>query len=292
MTTLSAKDIHLSYGRGRNKVHALSGVSLSITTGRSVGIAGESGSGKSTLARVLLGASTPDEGSVTIDGEPLLSLPARGPNSRARRVQMIYQNPGSSLNQRMTVGDTLLEALNANRHGVDADKEVRDVLDFVGLESAAQRRYPFQFSGGQKQRIAIARALIVKPQALICDEPTSALDVSVQASIMLLLKEVRQQTGLALAVITHNLDVVHYLCDDVAIMRHGKIVECGPTSAVFDNPQDGYTRTLIGSLPRFSHVPFSGIAPAQRPRPGDLAALRQAADTMVATHSPNLTENP
>lgn len=278
MTDMLADDVSVTYGRGARAVKALDGVSVAFSAERSLGIAGESGSGKSTLGRLLIGMNAPDSGRVLIDGAPLSELPPTGPGSRPRAVQMVFQDPGSSLNARMTVGETIREALQANRIEVDPVAEARRLLDAVGLESDAENRYPFQFSGGQRQRVAIARALSVRPRVLVCDEPTSALDVSVQAAILDLLRSVRREWGLALAVITHNLDVVRYLCDDVVILKSGQVVEHGETTSVFASPRDPYTRALLDAVPRFRFEPFSGLSPAERENARDIDAQRELLD--------------
>ncbi|WP_447648159.1 ABC transporter ATP-binding protein [Microbacterium forte] len=257
MTTVTASGIEVFYGRGRTRVQALRGVRVAFDDTRSLGIAGESGSGKSTLARVLVGMIEPDAGEVSIDGVPLSTMPVRGPLSRSRRVQMVFQDPSASLNARMTVSGTLAEALLVNGIEVDRRAEVDRLLDLVELPSAAKERYPFELSGGQKQRVAIARSLACRPSVLVCDEPTSALDVSVQAAILRLLADVRREERLALAVITHNLDVVRALCDDVVVMREGAVVEAGSSAHVFENPSDAYTRELLAAVPRMRYQPLS-----------------------------------
>jgi ABC-type glutathione transport system ATPase component len=278
VTTLEASSVHVYYGHGGQRVHALRGVDVRVTSQRSLGIAGESGSGKSTLGRLLLGMSVPDSGVVRIDGTSLAEVPRRGRDSIHRRIQMVWQDPASSLNQRMTVGATLREALTVNGIEADPQAETARLLDMVELESEAADRYPFQFSGGQRQRIAIARALAVRPEVLVCDEPTSALDVSVQAAILELLRQIRLETNLALAVITHNLDVVRYLCDDVVIIREGEVVEEGPTTSVFDSPADNYTRALLDAVPTFAFEPFAALDPTVKRRARDELTLKEALD--------------
>lgn len=252
---LRADDVHVVYGHGANRVHAVRGVSATISSDRALGIAGESGSGKSTLARALIGLLEPASGSVTFNGAPLAELPKRGEGSRPRVVQMVFQDPMSSLNPRMTVGDAIREALQVNDIPGDHRAEVRRLLGIVGLEVADASKYPFQFSGGQRQRIAIARALAVRPEVLVADEATSALDVSVQASVLNLLRDIRRESGLALAVVSHNLDVLRYLCDDIMVMRQGIAVETRPTEALFEDPHDPYTKMLLGAVPRFAVTP-------------------------------------
>lgn len=259
MKSLKAQDVRVTYGHGSRAVQAVRGVSLAFSADRSLGIAGESGSGKSTLARALVGLLQPGSGTVEWGGRSILELPKHGPGSLTRTVQMVFQDPGSSLNQRMTVGDTLREALAVNAISGDHKAEVERLLNQVELKASDAVKYPYQFSGGQKQRIALARALAVRPEVLVCDEMTSALDVSVQAAILNLLREVRRETGLALAVVTHNLDVVRYLCDDVVVMRSGEVVEHGGTGEVFSDPQDLYTKRLLAAVPKFRFEPFSEL---------------------------------
>lgn len=252
---LVADDVHIVYGHGRHQLHAVKGVSVSVTAERSLGIAGESGSGKSTLARALVGMLQPAAGTISWAGKPIKSLPERGRGSRARTIQMVFQDPMSSLNPRMTAGDAIREALHVNDILGDHRAETVRLLKTVDLDSSAVDKFPFQFSGGQRQRIAMARALAVRPEVLICDEMTSALDVSVQAAVLNLLRDIRAETGLALCVVTHNLDVLRYLCDDIVIMREGEIVEAASADDLFTRPQDDYTRMLLDAVPRFAVTP-------------------------------------
>lgn len=254
-TELVANDVEIVYGHGRNRLQAVKGVSVTITPERSVGIAGESGSGKSTLARALVGMLTPVSGTVTFNGTPILDMPARGPGSRARAVQMVFQDPMSSLNPRMTAGEAIREALMVNDIPGDHRVETIRLLGTVGMDQSAVEKYPFQFSGGQRQRIALARAMAVRPDVLVCDEMTSALDVSVQAAVLNLLRDIRAETGLGLCVVTHNLDVLRYLCDDIVIMKSGEVVESGAAETLFTDPQQDYTRMLIAAVPRFAVTP-------------------------------------
>ncbi|MFF2843619.1 ABC transporter ATP-binding protein [Paenarthrobacter sp. NPDC057981] len=258
MEGLEATNVRASYGHGRRKVDAVRGVNLKLSPQGSIGIAGESGCGKSTLARMLIGLLAPDEGEITWNGTRLADLPRTGAQSLPRTVQMVFQDPTSSLNPRMTVGATISEALRVNHIDVDVQEEARRLLTMVGLHPADAAKYPFQFSGGQKQRIAIARALAPRPKILVCDEMTSALDVSVQAAILNLLRAVRQEMQTGLLVITHNLEVVRYLCDDVVVMQSGDVIESGPTAQVFGDPQSSYTRQLLDAVPRFRFPPFRG----------------------------------
>ena len=210
-------------------------------------LVGESGSGKSTLARILLGLQAPDKGEVLIAGTPVQSVP---PFERAKLVQPVFQDPYSSLNPRKTIGQSIGRPLEL--HGQDATAERRKIIErtmeLVGLPRRLFNNYPSQLSGGQRQRVAIARAIILKPKLLICDEPTSALDVSVQAQILNLLLDLRDELGLSYLLITHDLAVVDCVATRIAVMHRGRIVELGSKDGVLSAPRDPYTRTLLGSV--------------------------------------------
>ena len=238
-------------GRPRAQLHAVDGVDLDMRRGESLALVGESGSGKSTLARALTGLAPVRAGRVLLDGR---ELPAHRSRSDARRMQMVFQDPYSSLNPRLTVGAVLTELLRVHGMGDRADRErvVRDLLGTVGLGPSAWDAYPRQFSGGQRQRVAIARALVLRPDVLIADEPVSALDVSVQATILNLLGELARSLNLTMLFVAHNLAVVRHLCDRVAVMYLGRIVEIAPTEQVFADPRHPYTQGLLRAIPRLS----------------------------------------
>ena len=229
------------------ELRAADGVTLDIRRGEVLAIVGESGSGKTTLGRLLLGLSSPSAGEIRLDGRPLSDFARR---ARARRIQPVFQDPYSSLNPRQTIEQIVAMPLHVHRLGRAEDRRraVHAMLDKVGLSRALIHSYPSQLSGGQRQRVAIARALITQPEILVCDEPTSALDVSVQGQILNLLKELQQSLGLTYVFITHDLAVVEYLADRVAVMYLGRIVECGPTAEVMNAPRHPYTRALLGSV--------------------------------------------
>lgn len=235
-------------------VRALQGVDFSLARGRSLGVVGESGSGKSTLARLVMALEAPSAGRVLLDDEALHELaPAALRRARAK-LQMVFQDPYGSLDPRRTVLHTVTEPLRV-LHGADrAQQRARaaEVLDAVGLGAAALGRYPHEFSGGQRQRIAIARALITSPQLIVADEPVSALDVSVQAQVLNLMADLRDNQGVTFLFISHDLAVVSYLCADVAVMKGGLIVEQGPVRQVLREPQHAYTRTLLASVPELA----------------------------------------
>jgi len=235
------------------QVKAVDGLELHIDRGRTLALVGESGCGKTTAGKSILQLISPTAGSVTFDGEELTRL--RGKKLRQRRAdfQIIFQDPASSMNPRMLVEDIVSEGLVVQRIGTGRNERrrlVTEMLEQVGLSEKALKRYPHEFSGGQRQRIAIARALVLKPKLVVCDEPTSALDVSVQAQILNLLGQLQREMGLAYLFITHNLSVVSYLADEVAVMYLGRIVERGTVEEVMESPHHPYTQALLSAVPR------------------------------------------
>jgi len=243
--------------KNRKYLQATRDVNLVIKTGEAFGLVGESGSGKSTIARMVAGLQKPDSGSIRFDGVELIGNPDREALQRAYlQIQMVFQNPYSSLNGRMRVDDIIAEPILFHRLTPPRDVPgiVGDLLDHVGLGRQAGRRYPHEFSGGQRQRISIARALACRPRLLICDEPTSALDVSVQAQILNLLKDLQDELELTMLFISHDLPVIRQICDRVAIMRHGSILETAETETFFEHPQNEYSKELLGLMPRFDRI--------------------------------------
>ncbi len=232
-------------------VHAVDNVSLLIRQGEVLGLVGESGCGKSTLGRVIAGIHPPTSGTATIDGKAIMSA-GRKPVKATTRIQMIFQDPFASLDPRIRIGETIAEGPIA--HGlVSKDKAQADVqewLEKVGLSADAASRFPHQFSGGQRQRIAIARALAMRPDVLICDEPVASLDVSIQAQIINLFLKLRRELGLTMLFISHDLGIVRHISDRIAVMYLGRIVETGATSEVYANPRHPYTRALLDSVPK------------------------------------------
>jgi len=233
-------------------VAALQGVSFTIEAGRNLGIVGESGSGKSTLARLVMALDTPSAGRVLMQGNDLHALPREALRAARRDFQMVFQDPYGSLDPRQTVARIVAEPLRAQKAISQADARVRvvETLDSVGLRASDLDKYPHEFSGGQRQRIAIARALITRPRLIVADEPVSALDVSVQAQVLNLLQDLQAQFGVTYLLISHDLAVVHHLCDEVAVLWQGRIVEQGPTERLFRAPQHPYTRMLLEAVPR------------------------------------------
>jgi len=233
-------------------VKAVDGVNLEIVKGEILGLVGESGCGKSTLSRMIMQLIPPTSGSVILNDENLSVLGSHEVRKKRLDFQMVFQDPYASLNPRMTVFSTLAEAVR-QRHpamkGAELEKKVTDLMATVGLDTSQMRRYPHEFSGGQRQRIAIARALAPEPKLIIADEPVSALDVSIQSQILNLLKDLQRDLGLTMVFISHDLGVVHYIADRIAVMYKGKIVELGSADEVFHNPQDDYTKRLLASIP-------------------------------------------
>ena len=237
-------------GRDRRVVHAVKDASIALHRGETLGLVGESGSGKSTLARCIIRLIDPDGGEVRMGELDLTAQTRRGLRRHRRRIQMVFQDPFGSLNPRYKVGQLIAEGPIIN--GVDAAKaraRALELLGLVGLDARAADRFPHEFSGGQRQRIAVARALALEPEILVADEPVSALDVSVQAQVLDLLAGIRDRLKLSMLFITHDLRVAAQVCDTIAVMRYGEIVETGPTAEVFARPQHPYTRELFASVP-------------------------------------------
>lgn len=237
-----------SLGGPRPEVVAVDHVSFDVAPGERLGIVGESGSGKSTLIRLLSGLDQPTSGSIVFEGVELTDKSERERRHILRHLQFVFQDPMSSLNPRMRVRDIIAEPLVA-LGGSGSDERVEELLEAVGLPAQAQHRFPHQFSGGQRQRINIARALAPTPTVLVADEPVSALDVSVRAQILNLLMDIADRFELTLLFVSHDLSVVRNLCDQVAVLRRGEIVEHGPTDDVYRRPQHAYTRQLLAAVP-------------------------------------------
>ncbi|MBM3518820.1 MAG: ABC transporter ATP-binding protein [Alphaproteobacteria bacterium] len=249
----------------RQTVQAVAEVSLTVLPGETLGVVGESGSGKSTLLRLMLRLVRPSGGRVLFEGDDLATLPAAAMRARRRRMQAVFQDPTSSFNPRQSIGTALSAPLEV--HGI-GDRRARrrkvvEALDRVGLNASFAERFPHQLSGGQRQRAAIARAIILEPALVLADEPTSALDVSVQAQILNLFKETKRDLGLTYVFVSHNLGVIRYVSDRVAVMYRGRVVELGSAEEVFVRPRHEYTRALLAAVPEADLAGRRAAAPVE-----------------------------
>ncbi|MDP2781036.1 ABC transporter ATP-binding protein [Devosia sp.] len=257
-------------GRNGRIVHAVEDVSFDIRRGTTVGLVGESGSGKTTAGRSLLRLVEPTSGQAIFDGTDIFALQPREMKQWRKRLQIVFQDPYSSLNPRLRIDAIISEALDACGYprGSKRRERIAELLTLVGLSPDYARRFPHEFSGGQRQRIGIARALAVEPDFIVADEPVSALDVSVQAQVLNLLGELQQQLGLTMLFIAHDLSVVEYLCDDVVVMYLGRVMERGPSRQVYARPGHPYTKALLATAPvpdptrKRTHVPLQGDIPS------------------------------
>ncbi len=276
-TLLSLDQVTRSYRLPRERlwaaaplVHAVRGVSLRMSSGKSLGVVGESGSGKSTLARLAMALEAPTSGTVHILGQALQQLGAAALREARRNFQMVFQDPYGSLDPRQTVQRIITEPLTAlpDVDGAERQRRAREVLGAVGLRGTDLAKYPHEFSGGQRQRVAIARALITRPRLIVADEPVSALDVSVQAQVLNLMQDLAKQFGVTYLLISHDLAVVDYLCDEVAVIYQGRIVEQGSPLTLFKSAAHPYTQALIAAVPRVS----TEIGSARRRHPAMVAS--------------------
>ncbi len=281
---LEARDLDMHFAitggvlrRPIGRVRAVTGVNLALHAGEVLGVVGESGCGKTTLARVLTGLYPPTRGQVLFDGVDLKTLSGAQRRAMTRRVQMVFQDPFASLNPRHRVG-RILEMpfeLHGEPAGEPRQRRIEELLALVGLDPQHLQRWPHEFSGGQRQRIGIARALALQPEVLVLDEPLSALDMSIQSQVLNLLVELQQRLKLAYLFVSHDLSVVQYLCDRVAVMYLGRVVEQAPTKALFAMPRHPYTQSLLAAAPsidpraRRTQPPLQGDVPSpSRPPPG------------------------
>lgn len=255
---LSVKDLKVYYKvkaksilPNKESVKAVDGISFDVYKKEAFGIVGESGCGKSTTGHTIVGLLRPTEGDILLNGETILDDKKRYSKEMAKKIQIIFQDPYSSLDPRFTVGRCIGEPLVEHKVGnkEEIQKIIKELMNEVGLNSEQITRYPHEFSGGQRQRIGIARALALNPELIICDEPVSALDVSIQAQILNLMKELKEKRGLTYIFISHNLSVVHHLCDRIAVMYLGHIVEIASKDELFENPQHPYTKALLNAIP-------------------------------------------
>ena len=254
MPLLECRDVYVTYGKGSQVLHAVKGGSLNVEPGEIVGLVGESGCGKSSLGRAAIGLTPMASGSILFDGFSVNEASKSEQKKIRRNMQMIFQDPYGSLNPRLQIGSALLDVMEV--HSIGSSRQERldravELLKAVDLPANSIGRYPHEFSGGQRQRICIARALTLEPSLLIADEPVSALDVSVQAEILDVLESLRQERQLAFLFISHDLAVVRNLCDRVAVMFNGELVEVGRAEEVIDHPQHAYTKKLLDAVPVF-----------------------------------------
>ena len=249
---LSVRGLKKYFGAGDHPVRAVDDVSFTIAKGEVLGLVGESGSGKSTIGRSVLKLIEPTAGVVEFEGNDLAPMSTRDIRPYRRRLQIIFQDPYASLNPRRRVGDTLDEAMAT--HGLHPGSarraRIAELLSLVGLAPEHAQRFPHEFSGGQRQRIGIARALAVEPEFIVADEPVSALDVSIQAQVINLLSDLRERFGLTMLFISHDLDVVEYLCDRIVVLYLGKVMEVAPARDLYESPQHPYTQALLEASPR------------------------------------------
>ena len=238
-----------------NKVHAVNGLSLKLMPGQTIGIVGESGCGKSTTANVMCGLQTPTSGHVYFKGTDVTKRSAAQRKIIGRVISVVFQDPATALNARMTVREQLMDPMIVHKVGDAKSREahVRELIEMVGLPNSVLEALPGQMSGGQRQSVAIARALSLKPDAIIADEPTSALDVSVRAQILNLLMDLKKELNLAMVFISHDIQTVRYISDQIIVMNHGQAVERGTAEQIFNNPKDDYTRLLLGAAPSLLH---------------------------------------
>lgn len=238
-----------------NKVQAVRGLTLKAMPGKTLGIVGESGCGKSTTANIMCGLQKPTEGHVYFKGKDVTHRTAADRRTIGRVISVVFQDPATALNARMSIQDRLMDPMIVHKVGTKQEREQRvlELIEMVGLPRSVLEALPGQMSGGQRQRVAIARALALKPDAIIADEPTSALDVSVRAQILNLLMDLKKELGLAMVFISHDIQTVRYISDDIIVMNKGLAVERGTAAEVFENPKDEYTRLLLGAAPSLLH---------------------------------------
>jgi oligopeptide transport system ATP-binding protein len=264
------------FNRQAGMFKAVDDVSFSVPRGKTLGLVGESGSGKTTIGKCAIRLIEPTEGQILFEGEDLMGLSSGEMRKRRTDMQMIYQSPSASLNGRMTIGQIVGEALllHEGLRGKAAQNRVMELLNVVGLKKEHYHRFPHEFSGGQQQRVGIARALAVQPKLLVLDEPTSALDVSVQAQVLNLLQDLQDRFQLTFLFISHDLGVVHYLCDRVALLYLGKIVEIADVETIFEEPKHPYTQALISAIPEpdpddaWQQIVLNGDLSLRRPERG------------------------
>ena len=277
-TLLQIKNLYVEYQTNKGIlgkkqiIHAVNGVSIDIQKGEILAIAGESGCGKSTLAKTIIQLEPAKSGEIIFEGQNTLELNKKKLKSFRQKAQMVFQNPYSSLNPKMKIIDTLKEPLliNTQMSNSEIEKIIEEKIELVGLDKSCLQLYPHEFSGGQRQRIAIARSLVLNPEFILADEPVSALDVSIQAQIINLIKDLKDKYNLTFLLITHDMSVIKYLADRVAIMYLGEIVELGTTFSIFNNPKHPYTKALLNAVPNFKKRASTNILTGDLPSPENL----------------------
>ncbi|UDM72109.1 ABC transporter ATP-binding protein [Vagococcus fluvialis] len=270
-----------NFGQVKTVVKAIDDVSLSIYEGETLGLVGESGSGKTTLGRSVLQLETIDEGNISYRGKVLPDLKKDEKKEWLKKMQIIFQDPYSSLNPRMTALEQVLEPLELTFSKEEALEKAKGMLHKVGFTEEMFGKYPKEFSGGQRQRIGIARAVAAEPEFILCDEPISALDVSIQAQVINLLMELQKELGLTYLFISHDLSMVRYISDRIAVMYLGRIVELGPSEEIFNNPQHAYTKRLLRAIP---------IADPKKAREQLNQAKSETLETIDTTNQTNWVE--
>jgi oligopeptide/dipeptide ABC transporter ATP-binding protein len=278
MPLLEVRDLHVGFesrrGVGpwasRSTLRAVDGIDLTVDRGEAIGVVGESGCGKSTLARTIVGLTAPTSGQILLDGIPLSADRKRADR---RRIQMVFQDPSSSLNPQVPIGRMLVELLEVNglASGAAAKARAEELLNLVQLPASLLDRYPRRLSGGQRQRVGIARAIALDADVIVADEPVAALDVSVQAAVLNLLNDLRRRLGLAIVFISHDLGVVRHVCDRVAVVYLGRVVEEADRTEIFERPKHPYTKALINAVPTITSTrrPGSSALPGEPPSPAD-----------------------
>ena len=297
--TIEVKNLKKYFNVPGGKLHAVDDVSFTIEKGKTIGVVGESGCGKSTLGRTIIHLLESSGGQIFLDGEDITTLSPRALRKAREKMQIIFQDPYSSLNPRMTVGEIVREPLILSKRfsKADADKEADKLMDLVGIEPRLRNSYPHELDGGRRQRVGIARAIALKPEFIVCDEPVSALDVSIQAQVLNLLMDLQDEFGLTLMFVTHDLSVVQHISDSICVMYLGQLVEKASTEDLFDHPLHPYSKALLSAIPSVDiHNPSKRIllkgeiTSAINPKPGCRFASRCPYATEACSQPQKLEE--